>query len=57
MSEERTTKVLTKPAPGTVVSPIHEYTEEQHAQIKGLKEVSTAPSFIAISVWGFLSGQ
>ncbi|KAG9222181.1 hypothetical protein CCMSSC00406_0009006 [Pleurotus cornucopiae] len=38
MSEERTTKVLTKPAPGTVVSPIHEYTEEQHAQIKGLKE-------------------
>ncbi|KAF4573525.1 CRAL-TRIO lipid binding domain superfamily protein [Pleurotus pulmonarius] len=40
MSEhsERTTKVLTTPAPGTVVSPIHEYTEEQQAQIKDLKE-------------------
>lgn len=43
MSEtsERTTKVLTKPAPGTVVSPIHEYSEEQQAQIKDLKQVST----------------
>ncbi|KAF9488216.1 CRAL/TRIO domain-containing protein [Pleurotus eryngii] len=38
MLEERTTRVLTKPAPGTVVSPIHEYTEEQQAQIKDLKD-------------------
>ncbi|KAJ8469394.1 hypothetical protein ONZ45_g16905 [Pleurotus djamor] len=38
MSSERTNKVLTKPAPGTVIAPIHQYTDEQTAQLKALRE-------------------
>ncbi|KII94958.1 hypothetical protein PLICRDRAFT_33786 [Plicaturopsis crispa FD-325 SS-3] len=34
----QTSEVLTYPAPGTKVGPIHEYTEEQTAQIKALRE-------------------
>ena len=34
-----TTKFITSPAPGTTVSPIHNYTEEQQAQLGALREV------------------
>jgi hypothetical protein len=35
---ETTHKVLTSPAPGTVIAPIHQYSEQQAAQIKGLRQ-------------------
>lgn len=35
----KTHQVLTSPAPGTQVKPIHEYNEEQTAQIDELREV------------------
>lgn len=34
-----TTAVLTAPEPGTVIRPIHTYSEEQAAQIEALREV------------------
>jgi len=36
----KTSQVLTSPLAGTVVAPIYNYTEEQQAQIKALREVS-----------------
>jgi hypothetical protein len=36
---ESTTKVLTSPAPGTVVKPVYEYDDEQKEKIQGLREV------------------
>lgn len=35
----KTSQVLTSPLPGTTVAPIHNYSEEQQAQIKALREV------------------
>ena len=35
-----TTAVLTVPEPGTVIKPIHTYSEEQSAQIEAFREVS-----------------
>ena len=37
---EKTTRILTTPAPGTVIGPIREYTEQQQDLIKQLGEVS-----------------
>lgn len=34
-----TALVLTAPEPGTVIAPIHTYSEEQAAQIEALREV------------------
>jgi len=34
-----TTKVLTIPAPETVVAPVHDYSEEQQAKMAALREV------------------
>lgn len=36
----KTTQVLTQPAPGTVVKPIHVYDEEQKEKLEALREVS-----------------
>jgi len=35
----KTSQVLTSPLAGIVVAPIHDYTEQQEAQIKDLREV------------------
>lgn len=35
----KTHEVLTAPAPGTVISPVHEYTDEQKGKMKALLEV------------------
>lgn len=36
----KTTKLLTRPAPGTIVKPVHEYDEEQKEKLQALREVS-----------------
>ena len=36
----KTTQVLTQPAPGTVVKPVHVYDEEQKEKLEALREVS-----------------
>ncbi|KAJ3553299.1 hypothetical protein NP233_g12676 [Leucocoprinus birnbaumii] len=33
-----TTRILTKPEPGTIISPLHKYTEEQQSQITALRD-------------------
>ncbi|KIM47652.1 hypothetical protein M413DRAFT_439323 [Hebeloma cylindrosporum] len=38
MSSTTNNKVLTTPAPGTVIAPIHDYTEEQRAQMAELQQ-------------------
>ena len=35
----KTHEVLTKPAPGTVISPVYNYDEEQKAKIQALLQV------------------
>ena len=35
----KTTQVLTHPAPGTVVKPVHEYDEGQKEKLQTLREV------------------
>ena len=35
----KTSQVLTSPLAGTVVTPVYNYTEEQQAQIRALREV------------------
>jgi len=41
---EKTSNVLVTPEPGTKVSPIHEYTEEQATKIKALREARHVPT-------------
>ncbi|KAJ3821702.1 CRAL TRIO domain-containing protein [Lentinula raphanica] len=41
--KQGTTKIQTKPAPGTKVGPIHEYDETQKEFMKEVKEVSSSP--------------
>ena len=36
-----TSQLLTSPLPGTTIAPVYNYTEEQQAQIKALREVRT----------------
>jgi hypothetical protein len=36
----KTTQVLTQPAPGTVVKPVHVYDEEQKEKLEALRDVS-----------------
>lgn len=44
-----THQVLTKPEPGTVISPVYQYTDEQQAQIDALREVGTYhPSLVCL---------
>ena len=38
----KTAQFITAPAPGTVINPVHTYTEEQTAQIAALREVRPA---------------
>lgn len=38
-SMSETHEVLTSPAPGTVIAPIHQYSEQQAAEIKALRQV------------------
>ena len=53
-----TTKFITSPAPETITSPIHNYTEEQQAQLRALREVvytfqiSTLPFLFLFSFLG-----
>jgi len=37
----KTSQLLTSPLPGTTIAPVYNYTEEQQAQIKALREVRT----------------
>lgn len=39
LPKQTTTKIQTKPAPGTKVGPIHEYDEKQKEMMKQVKEV------------------
>jgi hypothetical protein len=43
MSPAKTRAVLRQPEPGTIVNPVHTYTEEQTKMIQSLKEVSLSP--------------
>jgi hypothetical protein len=36
----KTTKLLTRPAPGTIVKPVYEYDEGQKEKLQALREVS-----------------
>jgi hypothetical protein len=36
----KTTQLLTRPAPGTVVKPVYEYDEGQKEKMQALREVS-----------------
>jgi len=36
----KTTQLLTRPAPGTIVKPAYEYDEEQKEKLRALREVS-----------------
>lgn len=38
---ELTHEVLVTPAPGTIIAPIHEYTEEQKTLLKQIREART----------------
>ena len=44
----KTSQLLTSPLPGTTVGPVYNYTEEQQAQIKALREVRS----VALGVIG-----
>ena len=48
----KTSQILTLPLRGTTVAPVYSYTEEQEAQIKGLREVcivSLAMTFTSLT--------
>lgn len=38
-------RVLTSPAPDVKIAPVHDYTEQQQAQIESLREVRTFCNF------------
>ncbi|EIW87256.1 CRAL TRIO domain-containing protein [Coniophora puteana RWD-64-598 SS2] len=49
IQQPKTTNVLTSPEPDTKIHPVWEYTEEQQAQIKDLREVRVCSSPFALS--------
>lgn len=40
----KTHQVFTTPAPGTVINPVHTYTDDQKAKMQALREVSVPAS-------------
>jgi hypothetical protein len=40
----KTTQLLTRPAPGTIVKPVYEYDEGQKEKLQALREVSVVVS-------------
>jgi len=51
----KTSQILTSPLQGTTVAPVYNYTEEQQAQIKALREVCIASLAVTLTTLTTLS--